>query len=196
MSTTYTDIELDALREVANIGSSTAATALSSLIGMPVEVSTPRAHALTLADAIDQVGPGETVVTTVVIPVAGELQALVLLVMQPPTETVACELLGVEAGTEYGQSALLEIGNILGASYLGALSGITGLALAPTPPELVYDMLGAVLASALVIEVGADQVLLLESTLSVADRECSPAFLFIPTLGGVGEILDRLGMPA
>ena len=46
----YTDLQLDALRELANIGSGTAGTALSSLLGCPIELSVPNASALELAD--------------------------------------------------------------------------------------------------------------------------------------------------
>ena len=46
---TYSEMQLDALRELANIGSGTAATALSSMVGGPVDVSVPSALALPLA---------------------------------------------------------------------------------------------------------------------------------------------------
>ena len=46
-----------------NIGSSTAATGLLRLHRPAVEVSTPRPHALGLAEAIEEAGPGEMVVT-------------------------------------------------------------------------------------------------------------------------------------
>jgi chemotaxis protein CheC len=193
---TYSDVQLDALREVANIGSSRAATALSALIGMPVDVSTPSANAMPLVDAIERAGPGEMVVTTVVIPVKGALDALVLMVMQPATEEAACRLVGVEVDTDVGRSALVEMGNILGASYLGALSTLTGLDLEPEPPERVRDMLRAVLTSALLIEAHDDQVLVLESTLAVAGEECTPTFLFVPRRGNVDDILERLRVPA
>lgn len=196
MADTYTEGELDVLREVVNIGSSTAASALSSLIGMEVDVSMPAAHVLTLAGAIEHVGPAETDVTVVVIPVSGDLQALMLMVMEPPTETVACELLGVASGTDVGRSALAEMGNILGAAYLGAISTLTGLELESSPPEIALDMLAAVLTDAVLADATDDRVLLLESTLTVADRRCSPTFLFIPTRGNVGAILARLRVPA
>ncbi|MGA2469437.1 MAG: chemotaxis protein CheC [Solirubrobacteraceae bacterium] len=195
MASIYTEVELDALREVANIGSSTAATALSRLIGMPVEVSTPVAHALGLADAIEEAGPGELIVTMVILPVSGDVEALVLLVLRPKSEATACRLVGVEADTDVGRSALAEIGNILGSSYLGALATLTGLKLETSPPEVVKDMLGAVLASLLVANGDDEQVLLLESSLSVADQECTPSFLFVPTKGCVGDILARIGLP-
>jgi chemotaxis protein CheC len=193
---TYTDAELDALREVANIGSSTAATAMSSLIGVPVDVSTPSARAMQLTDAIERVGPAEMVVTTVVVPVTGDLEALVLMVLAPHTEEEACRLIGVERDSDLGRSALVELGNILAASYLGALSTLTGLSLEPSPPEGVRDMLRAVLSSVLIRDDGDGDVLILESTLSVAVAECSPTFLFVPSGGSVEEIIERLRVPA
>ncbi|HEX2702371.1 MAG TPA: chemotaxis protein CheC [Solirubrobacteraceae bacterium] len=190
MSHAHTDIELDALREVANIGSSTAATAMSSLIGIAVEVSTPSAYAMPLADAIERVGPGEMIVTIVAVPVSGDLDALVLMILGPSTERAACKLIGVEADSDVGRSALAELGNILAASYIGALSTLTGLSLEAAPPERVRDMLRAVLSSALLSDAGDDQVIVLESTVSVAVQECSLTFLFVPTRGSVDEIRE------
>jgi chemotaxis protein CheC len=196
MADTYTEIELDALREVANIGSGTAATALSSMIGKPVNLTVPTAIALPLLDAVEQAGPGEMVVTTVAIRVHGDLQALVLMVMQPGTVETLCRLLNVDVATTVGSSALAEVGNILANSYLRALGLMTGLALDPTPPDLINDMLGAVLTSALLMDGDRDQVLLLESSLSVDGEECSPSFILIPSEGGVEPILARIGAGA
>jgi chemotaxis protein CheC len=56
-SVTYlSEAQLDALRELANIGSGTAATALSQMIGREVRLSVPRALTLPLADAVDACG--------------------------------------------------------------------------------------------------------------------------------------------
>jgi chemotaxis protein CheC len=192
MPATYSELHFDALREVANIGSSTAATSLSSMIGIPVEVSSPRASAMALAEAIEYLGPGETVVTSILIPVVGDLDAIVLMVLRPSTEEAACRLMRVERDTEVGESALLELGNILGASYLGALVTLTDMRLEPTPPEMVRDMFAAALASALLIDVREEVVFVLESTLAVASQEFSPTFLFVPTRGSVDDILERL----
>ncbi len=40
--THYTEMQLDALRELANIGSGTASTALSSMLGRSVDITVPR----------------------------------------------------------------------------------------------------------------------------------------------------------
>ena len=195
MTPRYTDMQLDALRELANIASGTAATALSQMLGRDVELNVPRALALPLADAVEAAGsPGETV-SGVVIPVEGDLQALVLLLFPLEHAATLCRLLGVEPGTEVGDSALSEIGNILGTSYLNALASMTGLALGPCPPHLTTDLLGAIVASLLAATAGeADMALVLDSELDVADEACSMSFLLLPTAGGVADLLAPLGL--
>lgn len=196
MPQTLSDIQLDALRELSNIGSGNAATSLSSLVGMPVDVSVPNAIALPLADAVDRAGPAEAEVTCVALPVFGDIDALVLIVMDRSTVGTVCELLGVTNDDEMADSALGEVGNILGGSYLGALTMMLDANLEPRPPELLRDMLGAILASALLVGGEDNLALLLESTLRVNGRECSPSFMFVPSAGGLGDILTRLGLGA
>jgi chemotaxis protein CheC len=193
----FTDLELDALRELANIGSGTASTALSAMIGREVDVSVPKALALPLADAVDAAGPAEDEVTGVVIPVFGSFDGIVLLLFQPRDAATMCGLLGVEAGTEWGDSALGEIGNILGSSYVNALASMAGLALEPGPPAVVTDLLAALVASAIATTANAgDTALLLDSDLRIEGEECSLAFLLLPALAGVEQILGGLGLRA
>jgi chemotaxis protein CheC len=194
--TTYTDLQIDALRELANIGSGTAATALSGMLGRPVDISVPNPLLLSLNDAVDAVGPSDDEVTGVVIGIVGDMDATVLMLFSPATAAVLCPMLGVEPGTEIGLSALQEIGNVLGASYTGALTTMTGLELEPVPPQAATDMLGSIVSSVLLAP-GEDRdvVLLLDSALTVeGGDECKPAFMFIPSHGGVTELLARLGL--
>lgn len=191
----YTDLELDALRELANIGSGTAGTALSSMLGRPVDISVPRALALPLADAVDAAGDAEQPATGVVIPLQGDLQGTVLLLFDGDDAATLCGLLGVEPDSDVGLSALGEIGNILGTSYIQALGQMTGLTLEPTPPHVATDMLGAIVATVLAAEAAASDVaLLLDSDLQVEGEPCSLSFMLLPEPGGVRELLTRLGL--
>lgn len=193
----YTELQLDALRELANIGSGTAATALSQMLARSIDVSVPSAMALPIADAVEAVGPPDTPVTAVLLPITGDLDAVVLLLFQPFAAAQLCGMLGVEPDSEMGVSALGEIGNVLGASYVGALGTMTGLSLEPRPPQTVADMLGAVLGSAvLAVDETRDVALLLDSDLLFEGEECSLSFLLVPSAGGVAELLDRLGVGA
>jgi chemotaxis protein CheC len=195
MEVSYSETELDALRELANIGSGTAATALSSMLGRPIDVSVPSALALPLADAVDAVGEADADVTAVVLPIFGDFDALVLLIFPPDDAQTLCSLLGVEADSDYGLSALGEIGNILGSAYVGALGMMTGLALEPRPPQAVSDMLGAIVASVLATSAAeTDIALMLDSDLIVEGTECSLSFMLVPSRAGVTEIFSRLGL--
>ena len=194
---TFTTMQLDALRELANIGSGTAGTALSQMLGRSVDISVPNALVLPLAEAVEAVGPAEQEVTGVAIPLAGDMDAIVLLVF--PTEDAGslAAMLGVEPGTEDAVSALSEIGNILSASYIGSLAAMTGLELDLTPPQTVTDMLAAIVATVLASRSeGTDTALILDSQLRVEGEECSLSFLLLPEAGGVREILSRMGVEA
>jgi chemotaxis protein CheC len=193
--TPFTTFQLDALRELANIGSGTAGTALSQMLGRSVDISVPAAAALTFADAIDTIGPPEEEVTGVVLGVVGEMEGIVLLLMRVADAAGLCNLLGVDADSEMGQSALGEIGNIVGTSYINALAQMTGLNIEPSPPQAATDMLGAIVSSVLAGVAGAEDVaLVLDSDLEVEGEDCSLSFLMLPTRDGVEELLGRLGL--
>ena len=195
MSGPLTEMQLDALRELSNIASGTAATALSSMLKRTIELSVPRALALPLADAVAAAGPPEQEVTGVAILIDGDLSGVVLLLFSPSDADVLCELLGVEARSDIGQSALREIGNILGTSYINALATITGLTIVPSPPQLAADLLGVLVSSMLAQTVGeTDTALVMDSELDVSGAPCSLSFLLLPTSGGVEELLRPLGL--
>jgi len=206
MITRYDEQQLDALRELASIGSGTAATALAQMLGRPVELTVPRALALPLADALDAVGEPDAMVASVVLPTTGsaggapvidggDVEMVVLLLFSYACAANLCELLGVEPRSELGDSALGEIGNVLGASAVGAFAQMTGLALEPQPPHVLYDMLGAVVATLLSSTAGElDFALVLDASLTIEDAACGMSFLLLPTVGGAAELLSRIGL--
>ncbi len=196
MSTTsFSELELDALREIANIGSGTAASALSSMTGVSIDLAVPVARALPLADAVDALGAPEEQAIAVVLPVSGDVPGLMLLVFSPASSRVLCGLLGVDPDSEFAASALGEIGNILGCAYVGALGTMTGIEFDPAPPQVVQDMLGAIASSAFVAALGeTETALLLDSELKFEDAECGFACIYVPSQDGVHEVLARLGL--
>ena len=191
----YTELQLDALRELANIGSGKASGALSALLGRPVDISVPSARAVSFAEAVDATGDPEAEMTGIVLAIAGDLDGVVLLLVAPADADALCTMLGVEPGTEYAASALGEVGNIVGSSYINALAEMTGMAIEPTPPATATDMLGAIVESVLAGHAHTgDVALLLDSDLRVEGEDCSVSFLLVPDQGGVDLLLSRLGL--
>jgi chemotaxis protein CheC len=191
----YTDQQLDALRELANIGSGTAATALSSLLGRQVDISVPTVAALDVADAVDAAGDPEDIVWAIAVPVDADLDALALLLVPDAGAAALCGMLGVDPADETGRSALGEVGNILVASYVGALAAMAGFVLDLRPPEIARDMLAAIVASVLAVRSDTvDVAILLDSELDVEGEACGLSFMLLPTPEGVADLLNRIGL--
>ena len=191
----YTELQLDALRELANIGSGTASTALSGMLGRPVDISVPKAEALPFAEAVESAGDAEAEITGIVLGIVGEMNGTVLLLVPPPDADKLCRMLGVEPDDEFALSALGEIGNIVGTSYINALASMTGMEIEPTPPATATDMLGAIVQTVLAgAAMTGDVALMLDSNLTVEEEDCSISFLLVPDQGGVDVLLSRLGL--
>jgi chemotaxis protein CheC len=191
----YTELQLDALRELANVASGTAATSLSQMLGREIGLTVPRAQALTLEDAVTAAGDPAERVNTVALAVAGDIAGLVVLLIPPLHAATLCHLLGVEPGSAVGDSALSEIGNILGASFLNALGAMTGLALEPGTPHLSTGAVGTVVSALIAQAAGhSDTVLMLDSEIDVSGEPCSISFMLLPDTAGVAALLAPLGL--
>lgn len=193
--TTFSDMQLDALRELANIGSGNAGTALGSMLGKSVDISVPTAAALPLAEAVAIAGAPEELRFGVVVPVVGEFEAIVLLLFPEPDARTLCGIYGIEPSTPDGYSMLGEVGNILGTNYINVLSQMVDMVMEPEPPQVVEDMLGSILSSVLLGR-GEDveAALILDSDLLVEEEQCSLSFLLLPNHGGIKQLLGRLGL--
>jgi chemotaxis protein CheC len=188
-------MQLDALRELANISSGTAATSLSQMLGRDVDLNVPKAFALPLADAVDAAGDPAEEVTGIALAVEGTVPGAVLLLVPPAGAATLCGLLGVEPGSELADSALGEIGNILGAAYLNALGSMTGVEMLPGTPQVITDLLGAIVATVLAGAVGhGDVALVLDSELDITGEPCAISVMLLPDAGGVNDLLAPLGL--
>lgn len=191
----FNEVQLDALSELANIGAGTASTALSEMLGHSIDLSVPDARVLAMADAVSEVGPPEREITGIMLGVEGEMPAAVLMLLSPDDAGKICVMLGLEPDSDLAPSALGEIGNVVGTSYLNALAGMTGLEIEPTPPATVTDMLGAIVESVLAVRAASsDRTLLLDSSLVIEGEDCSIVFLLVPDHGGAEELLERIGV--
>ena len=147
-------MQLDALREVANIGAGHAATALSQMTGRTIMISVPEINIAALEEVPPQISEPEEPVAAVLMHMLGDLAGHTLLVFPKPTAHELAQQLTRRPSkpnadlTPLEQSALKEAGNILSGAYMNALSDFMGLMLLPSPPSLASDMSRAVLSTA------------------------------------------------
>lgn len=147
-------IQLDALRETANIGAGHAATALSQMTGSTIMINVPAISMGSIEDLPTHFSDGEEPVAAVTMNMLGDLSGRTLLVFPKPTVMRLAELMlrrpvgSSVVLSELETSAIKEAGNILSGAYMNALSDFLGMLLLPSPPTMVVDMSHAVLTSA------------------------------------------------
>ena len=191
-------IQLDALREVANIGAGHAATALSQMTHNTIMISVPTINIARLEDVPPQVTDPEEPVAAVLMHMLGDLSGRTLLVFPKPTAIRLSELmLRRPAGSskdlgELEQSAIKEAGNILSGAYMNALSDFMGLMLLPSPPSLAVDMSNAVLTTAY-LQFGSerDLVFCIETQFYMNEMQefLRGFFLLLPDMASLQAIL-------
>jgi chemotaxis protein CheC len=193
--------QLDAMREVANIGAGHAATALSQMTNRTIMITVPRVKIKPLEDASDMLGPPDQVVASVLMHMMGDLTGRAMLLFPEPAALILCDyLFRRERGTttafgEMEQSSLKEAGNILASAYLNALSDFMGMMLVPSVPSLVIDLSGAILTSAH-LNFGHDReyALCVETSFRSegATESMAGHFLLLPDLASLQSIFDAI----
>ena len=198
-------IREDVLREIASMGTAHAATSLSNIIGKKVTVSNLSVSWVDFQNVSDFIGGAENTISSALVTLDGQIQGLMLHLMEMPSATtIASLMLGqkVTIDTIFGDmemSALTEFCNIMISSYLGSLAELLGSKIVPSVPYVSIDMANAVL-SVPVAEYGrvADQILLIESKLMVVDTQTDEdftgCFLFAPDMESFKNLLQALGV--
>jgi chemotaxis protein CheC len=190
--------QLDALREVANIGAGHAATALSQLTGNTIMINVPAlgVHPRTEVATLIERPDGE--VAAVDVRMLGELTGQTLLVFDHTAAKQLAALLTMRPAndgplSELERSAVQEVGNILASAYLNALSQIVGGVLLPTPPRVDTGRGGDVVQEAATRGPGSDPVLTINTRFTMeGGSEVRGTFLVLPDHDSLARILEAL----
>lgn len=193
--------QLDALREVGNIGAGHAATVLSRLLGTRVEMTVPSAQVVPFDQVSAVLGGPETPIIGICLAVRGDISASILYALsveeafQLASGLLGRPLSGEQGLGELGRSTLEEVCNILSGAVLGALSDLTRLNLKPTVPALAWDMAGAIV-DAVLSPVGqeSDLAIYVETEFRTGGGGFHSQFFLVPDAESVEIILRRLGV--
>lgn len=202
----FTRMQLEALKELANIGAAHAATSLSQIIGSEIRMAVPDLNLLDVSRLGDVMGD-DMATMLVIFQLQGDLPRGGFLILHFSPESAA-KMAGIMCGNPDGkcsmgeleQSALIEAGNIMISSFLNATSEMLGILLIPSPPYCVTDILHAAVQS-LIVSMGVD----IDDTLVMRIQLTSPLYhiegniillLEDQTLRKTAEILESmLGNP-
>jgi chemotaxis protein CheC len=195
------ELQLDALREVANIGAGHAATALSQMTNRTIMIAVPEVNVRPLEEVTDLIGRPDEVVAAVLMHMMGDLTGRTLVMFDETSARALCDILfrrSAGATREFGameQSGLKEAGNILASAYMNALSDFMGMMLLPSVPSLVVDQAGAVLTTTY-LNFGHDRdyVFCVETEFNFLDSpvQIRGHFLLLPDLASLRAIFDAI----
>lgn len=194
-------IQLDALREIGNVGAGNSATALSQIINKRIDMNVPKVALVPIESVPDLVGGPDTIVVGVFLRIYGKAPGNVLFLLpQKSAFYLVDTLMGREHGTTtkldfMDESALMEIGNILSGAYLNAFFNFTHISMLPSIPAMAMDMAGAIL-NVVLVQLGqmGDQAMVIETEFLAEDDGISGHFFLVPDPGSLEILIKAVGV--
>ncbi|MCP1661398.1 MAG: chemotaxis protein CheC [Methanocalculus sp. MSAO_Arc1] len=191
-----TPMQIDALNELGNIGSSHAANALSALLMHQIELTVPAVEIVDLAEVHEYVTDDPFAI--ILFEMQGEIDHAGYILFLLPLSS-AIRMINVMMGMddenreigEMDESALQEIGNIMASAFLNATAELLSVIMMPSPPNLVIDMGHAVIEEILTdLAVEVNEVIIFQTSLSCDQYSISGNLMMLPAIDTLREILS------
>lgn len=194
------DMYVDVLREIGNIGAGNATTAIAQMLGSRLNMQVPKVELMEASKLGGAICDEEETVVGIFLEVCNDISGSMMFLMRMDSAHVIVNKLMMrdpdynEPFDEMDLSALKEIGNIIAASYLSALSTLTNLRIQPSVPYIAVDMAAAIL-SVPAIQFGqyGDNALFIETEFG-DDVKMQGYFILMPEQDSYSKILSSLGI--
>jgi chemotaxis protein CheC len=192
-----TDFQLDALKEVGNVGAGNAATALSQMLGRRIDMSISKVSILSTESIQEFLTDPPEDVAAIYLPFYGDISGVILVFFTmerlPDLSAmlVGSKLHSAEEISELEKSALKELGSILSGAYLNALFKLIQIQMIHGLPTLIMDMAPAILDTVLVeLENREESAIFIETELFEAGKKLDGSFFLIPEAGGLAKLFN------
>lgn len=193
------EVSRDMLKEMGNIGTGNAVTALSQMLMHPVDIAVPDLKIMKYQEVCTLLNDAEELQTGIMVGVSGDLRGMFLFLLSETfTITVMDKILGTEQRdiTQLGEiehSLICEMGNIMCGSYINALAAVMDMALEVSVPDMCIDMGGAILSVPLsrYLRV-SEEILLIDNLFHLGGASFRGRILFIPEPESLEAMLRKL----
>lgn len=196
-------IQLDALKEIGNIGAGNAATSMARLMQKRIDMDVPSVDIVTFDEMIDIIGGSEQLIVSMYFKITGEAPGIVYFIFTlEEAETLIGQMFTEDRRLfksdhidELAISALQESGNILTSAYLSALADFIKLSMQPSIPYLSVDMAGAVLTAGLteLLHI-SDYAIVINTAIGDANIGLNGHFFYLPNPETLPKIFFALGI--
>lgn len=194
----YTTLQLDVIKELANVGGGNAATSISQLINEPVSMTVPTIKILDYNEVFTQIMPEDVMVNSVIMEMTGSAEGMFLFITSDKVSEDLVNMMlpsGMDIDDELRESAIKELVNILVTSYLNAIAHMVTVNLISSVPLLIKDMFGAILSS-MYIEAGQydDNVMIIRNEFLYKGDKIESSLYFVPKPGVLNNLFKILGV--
>lgn len=194
----FTVLQLDVIKELANVGGGNAASSISKLIEKPVDMYVPTVELLTYKEIYDNIMSEDSMINAVLVRMTGGGEGVFLFVLKDKVSNDIVEMMlpsGVEINEEISQSAMKELVNIVVTSFLNAVGSMIDVSLISSVPLLIRDMFGAILTS-VYIEEGQydDNIMIIKNEFIYQGDRLESSLYFVPRPGVLNRLFEKLGV--
>ena len=203
----FNALQLDAIREIGNIGTGNAATALSGLLSRKIHMDVPQTEIVSIYDLAEHYGNPMQIVGAVFVRSVGGFGCSLIFIQNEDDADLMVELLlkqqfGTfipidEIPSEMKDSALSEVGNIVLSSFLNAINLLIGSQHQISVPGVAHDLLSSILdvVASIYGQLG-ETALLVNTEISVegleAGRKISGHIILVPDPDAFDLLLTKL----
>ena len=194
------DMHIDALREIGNIGSGNAASSLAMMLSDQIDILVPVVRILDYEQVMEELGGPEQMIVGLLLCLDGDVNGMIMFLLhQNFANTLLASLIGEAdvGGTvdEMSYSALQEVANIMAASYVNAIGSLTDLNINISVPSMCVDMLGAILSVPAIHYANiSDKMIFIEDKFHGKDLNAPNHILLIPDVESLDKIMTSLGI--
>lgn len=195
---TYTALEMDALKEIINIGGGHAATSISQLVEKRVDMHVPEVAIQTYNELYQHLWQDDEEVYAVACPIKWEIDGIFLFIMtKKAADQMTCWLTRTDDALdeEIKISAMQELTNIVSNSFLNAITEFIGVNLYGALPSASLDYFGAIISSIyLAFDQYDEQVLCIRNEFTYEDQELDTSLFLVPGVGALETLFQSLGI--
>ncbi len=199
----FSSMHLDVLREIGNIGSGNAATALASLLNTTVDIEVPVISLISYDKVAEYLGGKRTKALGMTVALDGDIHGCMLEVVHLEfarkliNTFYAKEIADLSDIDDMDISVVREMSNITTAAYVNSMAAMTQLFINIQPPDSYCDIVSSLVAipAEKLSRSYNEPVLYIDEKLHIGDTEMNSGLILVLDSQSIQILFKKLGMP-
>lgn len=183
------ETEQDILKELGNIGTGNAVTALSAMLSYPLDIFSTKLNFVSYREMYAGLGSSEEEKIGIMLEAHGEITGMFLFLLDMGFSECVLDWLvekkerDLTKMNEMEQSVICELGNVMCGSYVNALAQLLNKRIEVTVPHICVDMSGAIFSAVVshLMKV-SDTLLMIDNKIRMDKELLCGQILFFPEM--------------